>query len=677
MASRPAIHLAVILVVLCVPSFLSLTTALAQDKPSSPDLFDKSLEDLMSIEIDSVYGASGFKQKMTEAPASVTIITSEDIQRYGYRTLADILRNVRGFYVSNDRNYSYLGVRGFGLPGDYNNGIALLIDGHRLNDDIFDGALIGTEFPMDVALIERVEVLRGPNSSLYVASAFLAVINIITKRGQDLKNVSVEGEAASYGTYQGRVSYGNKFSNGLEVLLSSSYYDSHGQDQLFFKEFDNPATNNGIAVNADGDEFHQFFLNASWGHFSLQGLFGSRDKVIPTASYGTVFDVTGTHTVDARGYVDLRYDREIGHGWSFSNRTYYDQYNNDGTYVYDYSSSGGPSRVLNDNYAHGKWLGDEGTLSKQILKTQRLTVGFEYRDDFQQNQGNYDVQPFFQYFASRESSNILSAYVQDEIHLRSDLILNLGLRYDHYSTFGGTTNPRVALIYNPWEKTTFKFLYGQAFRAPDIFELYYDAPGNEANPSLRPETVKTMELVWEQSFADHFHMTASGFYYPIHGLISEGVDPSNGNAVFTNAESMNLRGLDLGLWRSLPGGMEGTVSYTFQDATNPSPPLPLTNSPKHIFQASLSAPLVKGKVFASMDLQYLSNRATLTGQYSGAYATSNITLFSRKVLKGWETSAGIYNLFNKKYADPTGNGLAEGTITQDGRTFRVKIGYRY
>ena len=276
----------------------------------------------MSIEIDSVYGASGFKQKVTEAPASVTIITSEEIQRYGYRTLADILRNVRGFYVTYDRNYSYLGVRGFGLPGDYNNSIALLIDGHRLNDNIFDAALIGTEFPIDVDLIDRVEVIRGPNSSLYVASAFLGVINIITKRGRDLQKVSVAGEAASYGTYQGRVSYGNKFNNGLELLLSGSFYDSHGQDQLFFQEFDNPATNNGIAVNADDDEFHQFFANASWGHFTLHGVFGSRDKGIPTASFGTVFNVTGTRTIDERGYLDLQYDRKLGHGWSLTNRTY-------------------------------------------------------------------------------------------------------------------------------------------------------------------------------------------------------------------------------------------------------------------------------------------------------------------------------------------------------------------
>ena len=126
----------------------------------------------MSVRIDSVYGASGFKQKVTEAPASVTIITSEDIQRYGYRTLADILRNVPGFYVNYDRNYSYLGVRGFGLSGQYNNSIALLVDGHRLNDNIYDGNLIGTAFPVDVDLIDRVEVIRGPNSSLTSPAPF-------------------------------------------------------------------------------------------------------------------------------------------------------------------------------------------------------------------------------------------------------------------------------------------------------------------------------------------------------------------------------------------------------------------------------------------------------------------------------------------------------------------------
>jgi outer membrane receptor for ferrienterochelin and colicins len=255
--------------------------------------------------------------------------------------------------------------------------------------------------------------------------------------------------------------------------------------------------------------------------------------------------------------------------------------------------------------------------------------------------------------------------------------LNLGLRYDHYSLFGGTTNPRAALIYSPWEKTTFKLLYGQSFRAPNLFELFYAAPGNKANPSLRPETVKTMEVVWEQYLSNHFRMTASAFYYPIHGLIGEQVDPSDGNAFFTNAGSLDLRGIDFTLLRKLPGALEGAVSYSFQDVTNTTTRIPLTNSPKHLIQASLSVPLIKQKLFASMDLQYVSKRATLTGQDVGAYAVPNLTVFSRNLLKGWDVSASLYNVFNKKYADPGGAGLAEDVLTQDGRTFRIKVGYRF
>src|SRR5690349_1583926 len=115
-----------------------------------------SLDQLMKIEVDSVYGASKYLQKVTQAPSSVTIVTAEEIHKYGYRSLADILRHVRSFYVTYDRNYSFVGVRGFLRPGDYNDRILLLVDGHRTNEDVYESALIGTEFPLDVDLIERV-----------------------------------------------------------------------------------------------------------------------------------------------------------------------------------------------------------------------------------------------------------------------------------------------------------------------------------------------------------------------------------------------------------------------------------------------------------------------------------------------------------------------------------------
>jgi len=132
-----------------------------QTREEAKDVIDLSPEELKSVQ---VYSASMYLQSDREAPSSVTIVTAEQIRKFGYRTLADILRSVRGFYVSYDRNYSYLGVCGFSRPGDYNDRIQLLIDGHRLNDNVYGQAFIGTEFPLDIDLIDHVEIVRGPGS---------------------------------------------------------------------------------------------------------------------------------------------------------------------------------------------------------------------------------------------------------------------------------------------------------------------------------------------------------------------------------------------------------------------------------------------------------------------------------------------------------------------------------
>src|ERR1700681_1388886 len=100
---------------------------------SLPDLAGPDLRELSEIHVDTVYGVSKFLQKLLQAPSAVSIVTSDQIRKYGYRTLADVLRSVPGLYVTNDRNYSYLGVRGFDHSGEYNSRILILIDGHRMN----------------------------------------------------------------------------------------------------------------------------------------------------------------------------------------------------------------------------------------------------------------------------------------------------------------------------------------------------------------------------------------------------------------------------------------------------------------------------------------------------------------------------------------------------------------
>ena len=134
-------------------AFLLAATAFAQEESQTRALGEASLEDLAKVQ---VYSASKHLQSVSDAPASVTVITADEIQKYGYRTLGDILRSVRGFYITSDRNYSYVGVRGFERPGDWNSRVLLLVDGHRTNDHIFGQAMIGSEFLVDVDLIERV-----------------------------------------------------------------------------------------------------------------------------------------------------------------------------------------------------------------------------------------------------------------------------------------------------------------------------------------------------------------------------------------------------------------------------------------------------------------------------------------------------------------------------------------
>jgi outer membrane receptor for ferrienterochelin and colicins len=321
---------------------LCACSAAAQQSTSNQvDLAGMSIEDLAKMQVDSVYGASKFLQKASDSPTSVTVVTGEEIQKYGYRTLADVLKTVRGFYVIYDRNYTYVGVRGFSQPEDYNARILFLVDGHRANENIFDGAYVGTEFPVDVDLIERIEIIRGPDSSVYGTGAFAAVINVITKRGRDLSATEVSADAGSWNSYKGRLTFGGRSDNGFEALVSGSFYNSLGHNRLFFPEFDSPATNDGIAEHADGDQSQNFFGDFIYRDFDIHFVDSSRDKHIPTASFGTVFDDPHTQTTDARRYVDVQYHHTFG-SWETLGRVSYDWYQYHGHYIYNYSGTEAP-----------------------------------------------------------------------------------------------------------------------------------------------------------------------------------------------------------------------------------------------------------------------------------------------------------------------------------------------
>jgi outer membrane receptor for ferrienterochelin and colicins len=657
---------------LLVLTSLSLCRAETDGDTQTPsDLTELSVEQLMNVEVATVYGASKYEQKVTDAPSSVSIITADEIKKYGYRTLADVLRSVRGFFVTYDRNYAYVGVRGFNRPGDLNTRVLLLVDGHRINDNIYESAPIGTEFPLDVDLIERIEVIRGPGSSLYGTNAFFGVINVITRNGADLHGVELSSAAGSFDTYNGRITYGNDFSNGLEMLLSGSIMNSKGQDRLFFQEF--ATTNNGIAERADGDKNYQFFSKMTFQDFIMTGVYASREKGIPTASYGTVFDTSSTRTTDAHGYLDLKYAHQFTGQTDVTARVYYDHSYYHGDYLY-------APAVFTKDLGWGDWWGAEAQVTRTFLERHKLTAGVEYRDNIRQDQKTYDVAPYALYLDDKRHSNIWAAYLQDEVQLLKDLTLTAGVRYDHYDTFGGTVNPRAGLIYKPLEGTIFKLLYGEAFRAPSAYEFYYNDGGvsSEPSPNLKPEKIRTYELVYEQYLGDHFRTSLSGFYYRIDDLISQQVDPANDLLQFRNTGNADAKGVEMELEGKWASGFQGRLSYTFQDTKDGQTGKILSNSPQHMVKMNLIAPLISEKLFIGIEEQYISGRSTPEGDHAIAFFITNLTLFSQKLLPGLELSGSVYNLFDTHYGDPVGAELLPIKIVQqDGRTFRVKLTYNF
>ena len=184
--------------------------------PGAAQLADLPLDDLLNLEVT---GASRSAQRRSTAAGAVTVITAAEIRALGHRTLADALRTVRGLNVVYDRSYSYLGVRGFFASGDYNTRVLLLIDGNRVNENLYDMAFIGREAPIDIDLVERIEFIPGQGSPVYGPNAFFGVINVVTRRLPEQASGVAFG-AERYGGREGRATLSRSTEGGTHWVLT-------------------------------------------------------------------------------------------------------------------------------------------------------------------------------------------------------------------------------------------------------------------------------------------------------------------------------------------------------------------------------------------------------------------------------------------------------------------------
>jgi len=634
-------------------------TLFAQWQGEEEDI--KAIEKLLSTKISAV---TKYEKISSKVPASVTIITSEDIERYGYRSLIDVFMSVPGFYTSYDRNYDYLGVRGFSRPTDYNNRIMLLINGHSMIEGMYGSAPIGGDLAIDMESIERIEIVRGPHSALYGTGAMFSVINIVTKKGNTLNGFRLAGESGSYGRLKGSALFGKKFKNNTDFFISGQWTDIKGQD-LYFKEYDDPSTNNGIAHDLDWNRNHGFLTTISRGDFSLLATTMSYKKGVPTAAWGMDFNDDRAYTLDHWSFIEAKFDRNLSTGNSFMFRAYYNHYHYEGDY---------PSGIIYTDLTTSNRAGGEAQFRWDFGPNNRLIFGAEYQKYIRADYRYWSEESTI--FDGNFPFHVFSLYLQDEYQIRENLSLNLGVRHDQYSTFGGFTTPRLGMIYSPFKPSTFKLIYGEAFRAPNAYEVNYYDPlsGYKRSPSLGPEKIRTSEIIWEQKWGGYLFTTMDFYDYRMTHLIDLVIDPLDSLIQFQNTGRVKAQGLELALNVRWKNGFWGYASYTFENAKDVLLDERLTNSPRNIIKSGFSLP-IKNLFIVSGLAQYETGRKTIYETETDPYFLANFNITSDLLWNHFKVSLLVKNLFNVTYYLPGGFEHVQPAIIQDKRNFVVKIEY--
>ncbi len=643
-------------------TLLAPDMATAQTEPVSDA---RGLDSLLNLPIS----ASGkYQRTARQAASSVTILTHEQLEHFGYRTLEDALAGVSGFYFSNDRNYTYLGARGFSRPTDYNNRILVLVDGHSLNEGIFGGAPL--ELPIDLASLERVEIVRGPGSALYGTGAVFGVINLVTRSGASIDGAHAALRGGTYGRRGASAVLGHRTLSGLDLALSATWDRSDGHD-LFYPEYDAPETHLGIAHNLDWERHWQIQAKAQQGDLAMSGWLSRRVKAIPTGAYGMTFNAAPARTTDVYGFAELMYDHGLDASKRVRLRGFFDGNGYDGAYAYD-------DYNLTDR-SRDESVGGEASLRWDIGSAQHLTAGAEYRQHFRASYSAVDAGGTTGGFAVPFS--VASAYLEHEFQPIPRVTFLGGLRVDDYTTTGSAVTPRAAVLYDPVRGTTLKLLYGRAFRAPSLYEARSEDFGYKRDPSLGEEHGHTLELVVQQRLGAALLGTASVFRYQMSGLIDLTVDPADSLFVYRNVSEARATGAELGLEARFGDGMLGYGNYTYQHAWDEATGEVLTNSPSHLLKAGISAPFASW-VGGGLEGRAESGRSTLYGTRTAAYAVGNLHLWFSPLGDmagdgGLRLSLRVNNLFDAVYATPGGVEHVQPAIEQDRRNVSAELRYRF
>ncbi|MES2354066.1 MAG: TonB-dependent receptor [Pseudomonadota bacterium] len=653
--------------------------------------------------------ATGTPQPITRAPSTATVITAAEIEAIGATDLDQALEMVPGLHVSNLANYANKPVYIIrGIYSQHNPQVLMLINGIPMTS-VFVGDRGDIWGGMPVENIARIEVIRGPGSSLYGADAFAGVINIITKSAADINGTQISVDRGSFNTWDTSVLSGNKWGNvdvafylrtgrtkGPHETIAAD--NQTGLDTLF-------GTHASLAPGEEnlGRDAIDAQLDLSYDKWRFRA--GYKDRYNMGTGAGIASALAPNDNFSSkRVTTDLTYrNQNFAKDWDVTLQASYFYLNSlaDLTLFPPGAFLGAfPNGMIGNPY---KWE------KHQRISLSSLYTGFkEHKVSMGTGWANEDL------YKIKETKNftftglsptplpsvidvsdtapfmrphdryIKYIYVQDEWAFVKDWYLTAGLRHDNYSDFGSTTNPRLALVWEAAYDLTAKLLYGQAFRAPSFAELYaINNPVALGNPGLKPETIETTEAALAWHPATDIQLGFNVFQYRIRDALNfvPNSDPATG-VTAQNAGDQTGRGFELEASWDATRSLRISGNYAHQRSTDKTTGEDAGNAPHDHTFAQIDWRFTSDWAL-NTQLNWVANRKRAAGDTREDipdYKTVDLTLRHQNKASVWGMSFSVYNLFDTDAREPSPSGTPFVPIPNDfplpKRSYMLQVHYR-
>ncbi len=630
--------------------------------------------------------ATKTRERLRKSGSTMTVLTADDLRNMGARDLMDALKRVPGFGV-NRFNMGFASVEVRGVKTDFSEKILFLVNGHPINNNLVNGgALVSYDnFPVDD--IKVVEILRGPGSALYGANAFVAVVNIVTDQAEDVAGTELSVRAGSNETNRFNLQHGSQMGE-VAVAFNANVYHSDG----WRGEVDSDV----IGQSGTTDYWQQrydFGFNAEVGDFGLQARYVKRQVGAYLGANNVLNDDSRQEYVDY--FIEGSHSSRLFEDGQLSTTIYFDHFEFDNLWEifpegYSYVDPllgpvTFPDGLITRSPINHDKSGFEVQYTWYGLEQHKLVSGFAFEHQTQygvehwSNNGSgplVDISENANWNGSH-SRNIRALYLQDIWDPTQSLRVIMGGRYDDYSDFGATFNPRVSVS---WElKPSYQLIatYGSAFRAPTFGELYnINNNAIVGNPEVEPEEIETTELGMRADIGKRSRLGATLFYNNIVDIIAPRPQP-NGASYSDNIGELTVQGIELEINTRLEGGSTISANYTYQDPRNERTDARAPDVPLH--RANLMFNYRYSRQWnAFAGLHYESTLAREVGDNRSEVPEQtgvDLALNWRSLDNVIQVTGSLYNLTDEDLVDPAPGALLSD-YPQPGRTFMLELTLR-